>query len=417
MIKQLCHRALIAETEMRTLSTKVKNRVLREVAKALIAEQDDILESNQLDLAAGEKNGLSAALLDRLALNPSRIKGMADSLETIASFPDPIGEVVEGFRTESGLSIQKVRAPLGIVAIIYESRPNVTIDAAALCLKSSNVTILRGSSAALNSNRILADLFARVGESNGMPKNAVQLLDDPGRDSLNKLIVQNKYIDVLIPRGGKQLKESMMANSTIPMIFTGDGTCHIYLDETAEDDKILPIILNAKTQRPGTCNSVECVLIQKDKNYLTEEIVEALLEADVKVNITQELYNLLPHELKTKSYLSGEELFGVEFLSKEILLHQVESVDVAIAFINQHGTQHSDCILTQNVTNAEKFLNEVDSAVVYLNASTRFSDGGEFGFGGEIGISTQKLHARGPMGIKQLTSEKFLVRGQGQIRE
>ncbi|MGI6560209.1 MAG: glutamate-5-semialdehyde dehydrogenase [Saccharofermentanales bacterium] len=416
MIKQLCQRAIQAETEMHKLPTKTKNTILREIAKALIAEQDTIIGANKLDLIAGEEAGLDSALLDRLALNQERIEGMAESLEVIAGFPDPIGEITEGFTTESGLSIEKVRSPLGVVAIIYESRPNVTIDAAGLCLKSSNVTILRGSSAALNSNRILAELFNRVGEKHGMPKYTVQLLDDPSRDSLNQLVTQDKYIDVLIPRGGKQLKEAMLENATIPMILTGDGTCHIYLDQTSEDEKTIPILLNAKTQRPGTCNSVECILIHQDKNYFAPEIVTAMLKNDVKVNLTQNLYNVLPKDLQAKVYLSGEELFGKEFLSKEVLLHQVDSVETAIEFINLHGTNHSDCILTQSVNNAEKFLNQVDSAVVYLNASTRFSDGGEFGFGGEIGISTQKLHARGPMGIKQLTSEKFIVKGQGQIR-
>lgn len=416
MIKELCQNAKTAKVAMSTLATKTKNKILLSVADALIEEQNLIISANEIDLKEGKKNGLSKALLDRLTLTKSRIQGMAESLKTIASFPDPIGEIIEGFNTDSGLKIEKVRAPLGVLAIVYESRPNVTIDAAGLCLKSSNVAILRGSSAAINSNKILADLFCRVGQANGMPKNAVQLVEDVSHQALDQLIIEDKYIDVLIPRGGQGLKQAMKDKATIPIIMTGAGSCHIYIDESADESQALPIILNAKTQRPGTCNSVECVLFHKNKIGFLSELVKLLLANNVKINLSKELYSKLTDDLKGKSNLVSDELFGHEFLAKEILLHQVDSVEDAIQFINQYGTQHSDAILTKDLLNSEKFLNQVDSAVVYLNASTRFSDGGEFGFGGEIGISTQKLHARGPMGIKQLTSERFIVRGEGQIR-
>lgn len=416
MIKDLCKNAKSAKAAMSVLPTAKKNKILVAVADGLIKEQDSIIAANNIDLEEGKKNGLSEALLDRLTLTEARIEAMAESLRTIAGFPDPIGEIVEGFNTESGLKIEKVRSALGVVAIIYESRPNVTIDAAGLCLKASNVAILRGSSAAIHSNKVLADLFRRIGQANGMPDHAVQLVEDVSHERLDELIKEDEYIDVLIPRGGEGLKQAMKEKSSIPIIMTGAGTCHIYVDESAVEEQAIPIILNAKTQRPGTCNSVECVLLHKNKIPFLAELVEELLENEVKVNLSKVLYDKLPDNLKSKSYLASNDLLGYEFLSKEILLDQVDSVEQAIQYINKYGSQHSDAILTKDLNNSEKFLNQVDSAVVYLNASTRFSDGGEFGFGGEIGISTQKLHARGPMGIKQLTSERFIVRGQGHIR-
>ncbi len=417
MIQQICQNALQAKEKLQTLNTAVKNEILLAISDALIAETNSIIAANQLDIAAGRKDGLSEALLDRLTLNEKRIQGMAESLLTIAEFKDPIGEVTEGFVLANGLKIEKVRAPLGVIAIIYESRPNVTIDAAALCLKSSNVSVLRGSSSALHSNKYLADLFNRVGMAHGLPEYSVQLVEDISHEALYELIQQDDAIDVLIPRGGNRLKKAMRENAKIPIIMTGAGTCHIFVDASADQAKAIPIILNAKTQRPGTCNSVECVLLHQDKISFAPELIKALAEQNVILHGSQKLETLLSDNDKTYFADFADTYFGEEFLAKEILLHVVNSDEEAIHFINQYGTHHSDAILTNNLNSAENFMNQVDSAVVYINASTRFSDGGEFGFGGEIGISTQKLHARGPMGISQLVSERYIVHGNGQIRE
>ena len=421
MIINICQNASTSTSAMRKLSTETKNKILLAVADALIQEKEDIKAANQIDIENGKKNNLSEALIDRLTLTDSRIEGMADSLKVIASFPDPIGEIVEGFNLENGLKVQKVRAPLGVIAIIYESRPNVTIDAAGLCLKSSNVSILRGSSSAIHSNKYLADLFNRVGKPLGLPDHAIQLIEDTKHETLDELIVQDKYIDVLIPRGGQGLKEAMQKKATIPIIMTGAGTCQIFIDYNADEEQAIPIILNAKTQRPGTCNTVECLLFDKDKIDFVKPVIDALLANDVIIHLSSILADNLNLQINDKSmnavHFDGDDYFGHEFLAKEILLHQVDNIEQAIDYINQYGTHHSDAILTKDLDHAEKFLNEVDSAVTYLNASTRFSDGGEFGFGGEIGISTQKLHARGPMGIKQLTSERFIVMGNGQYRK
>ncbi|NLJ94566.1 MAG: glutamate-5-semialdehyde dehydrogenase [Clostridiaceae bacterium] len=421
MIVKISQNAQAATSEMRKISTEKKNQILLAVADALVAEKEEIKKANERDIQAGKKNNLSEALIDRLTLNDSRIQGMADSLKVIASFPDPVGEIVEGFNLENGLKVQKVRSPLGVIAIIYESRPNVTIDAAGLCLKSSNVSILRGSSSAIHSNKYLADLFNRIGKPLGLPDDAIQLIEDTKHETLDELIVQDEYIDILIPRGGEGLKEAMQKKATIPIIMTGAGTCQIFVDHNADEEKGIPIILNAKTQRPGTCNTVECLLFHKDKTNYATDVIEALLENDVIIHLSSKLAKSLhlddEYIKSNQIHLDGDEYFGHEFLTKEILLHQVENVDEAIYYTNKYGTHHSDAILTKDLINAERFLNEVDSAVTYLNASTRFSDGGEFGFGGEIGISTQKLHARGPMGIKQLTSERFVVKGEGQFRK
>ncbi|HZJ68762.1 MAG TPA: glutamate-5-semialdehyde dehydrogenase, partial [Candidatus Eisenbacteria bacterium] len=297
MIKDLCKNAKSAKAAMSVLPTIKKNKILMAVADGLIKEQDSIIAANAIDLEEGKKNGLSEALLDRLTLTEARIEAMAESLLTIAGFPDPIGEIVEGFNTESGLKIEKVRSALGVVAIIYESRPNVTIDAAGLCLKASNVAILRGSSAAIHSNKVLADLFRRIGQANGMPDYAVQLVEDVSHERLDELIKEDAYIDVLIPRGGEGLKQAMKEKSSIPIIMTGAGTCHIYVDESAVEEQAIPIILNAKTQRPGTCNSVECVLLHKNKIPFLAELVEELLENEVKVNLSKVLYDKLPDNL------------------------------------------------------------------------------------------------------------------------
>ncbi len=391
------------------------------IADELINKKDEIKAANKIDLENGKASGLSFALLDRLELTDSRIEGMAQSLREIAAFVDPIGEILTGWNHENGMSIAKKRVPLGVIGMIYESRPNVTIDSAGLSIKSSNAVILRGSSNAINSNIYLNKLFNEVGEKAGLPKNSVQLIEKTDRKLVKEMITLDKFIDVLIPRGGKGLKKFIIENATIPVIETGAGVCHVFVDESADIEMALPIIENAKTQRPSTCNSIETVLVhRKIAEKILPELTEMLLKDKVELRYSEEAYKIVKNTdfgHKENLKLATEEDFGAEYLDMIMSLKLVDNIEEAIEYINEHGTHHSDSIMTKNIDNAEKFLNEVDSAAVYLNVSTRFSDGGEFGFGGEIGISTQKLHARGPMGVRELTTTKYVIRGNGQIRE
>ena len=420
-IEELGEKAKIASKKLLTLDTKTKNRALLAIADELINKKDEIKAANKIDLENGKASGLSFALLDRLELTDSRIEGMAQSLREIAAFVDPIGEILTGWNHENGMSIAKKRVPLGVIGMIYESRPNVTIDSAGLSIKSSNAVILRGSSNAINSNIYLNKLFNEVGEKAGLPKNSVQLIEKTDRELVKEMITLDKFIDVLIPRGGKGLKKFIIENATIPVIETGAGVCHIFVDESADIEMALPIIENAKTQRPSTCNSIETVLVhRKIAEKILPELTEMLLKDKVELRYSEEAYKIVKNTdfgHKENLKLATEEDFGAEYLDMIMSLKLVDNVEEAIEYINEHGTHHSDSIMTKNIDNAEKFLNEVDSAAVYLNVSTRFSDGGEFGFGGEIGISTQKLHARGPMGVRELTTTKYVIRGNGQIRE
>lgn len=420
-IEELGEKAKIASKKLLTLDTKTKNRALLAIADELINKKDEIKAANKIDLENGKASGLSFALLDRLELTDSRIEGMAQSLREIAAFVDPIGEILTGWNHENGMSIAKKRVPLGVIGMIYESRPNVTIDSAGLSIKSSNAVILRGSSNAINSNIYLNKLFNEVGEKAGLPKNSVQLIEKTDRKLVKEMITLDKFIDVLIPRGGKGLKKFIIENATIPVIETGAGVCHVFVDESADIEMALPIIENAKTQRPSTCNSIETVLVhRKIAEKILPELTEMLLKDKVELRYSEEAYKIVKNTdfgHKENLKLATEEDFGAEYLDMIMSLKLVDNVEEAIEYINEHGTHHSDSIMTKNIDNAEKFLNEVDSAAVYLNVSTRFSDGGEFGFGGEIGISTQKLHARGPMGVRELTTTKYVIRGNGQIRE
>jgi gamma-glutamyl phosphate reductase len=420
-IEELGEKAKIASKKLLTLDTKTKNRALLAIADELINKKDEIKAANKIDLENGKASGLSFALLDRLELTDSRIEGMAQSLREIAAFVDPIGEILTGWNHKNGMSIAKKRVPLGVIGMIYESRPNVTIDSAGLSIKSSNAVILRGSSNAINSNIYLNKLFNEVGEKAGLPKNSVQLIEKTDRKLVKEMITLDKFIDVLIPRGGKGLKKFIIENATIPVIETGAGVCHIFIDESADIEMALPIIENAKTQRPSTCNSIETVLVhRKIAEKILPELTEMLLKDKVELRYSEEAYKIVKNTdfgHKENLKLATEEDFGAEYLDMIMSLKLVDNVEEAIEYINEHGTHHSDSIMTKNIDNAEKFLNEVDSAAVYLNVSTRFSDGGEFGFGGEIGISTQKLHARGPMGVRELTTTKYVIRGNGQIRE
>lgn len=414
-IEEMGAKAKIASKKLLTIDTEIKNRALLEIAKELREKKEEIKEHNKKDLIAGKEAGLSFALLDRLELTDSRIESMAVSLEEIAAFTDPIGEILTGWRHKNGMSIEKKRVPLGVIGMIYESRPNVTIDSAGLAIKSSNAVILRGSANAINSNMYLNKLFNEVGIRAGLPENSVQLIESTDRELVKEMIKLDKYIDVLIPRGGKGLKKFILENATIPVIETGAGVCHVFVDESANIVDVLNIIKNAKTQRPSTCNSIETVLVHKNiANKVLPSLTDMLLENKVELRYSQEALDIVENREDVK--LAQEEDFGAEYLDMIMSLKLVEDVNEAIEYINEHSTQHSDSIITENMRNAEKFLNEIDSAAVYVNASTRFSDGGEFGFGGEIGISTQKLHTRGPMGVRELTTTKYVIRGNGQVR-
>ena len=414
-IEEMGKKAKEASKKLLTLDTRTKNKALVMIAEELINKKEEIKEANRLDLEKGKKEGLSFALLDRLELTDKRIEAMSQGLMEIAAFTDPIGEILSGWKHKNGMTIEKKRVPLGVLGIIYESRPNVTIDSAGLAIKSSNAVILRGSANAINSNIYLSRLFNETGVKAGLPENSVQLIENTDRALVNEMVKMNQYIDVLIPRGGKGLKKFIIENATTPIIETGAGVCHVFVDESAKIDNILPIIKNAKTQRPSTCNSIETVLVHKNiAEKILPEVTDMLIKSGVELRYSREALDIVN---RSDVKPATEEDFGAEYLDMIMSLKLVENVDEAIDYINEHSTQHSDSIITESIDNAEKFLNEVDSAAVYLNASTRFSDGGEFGYGGEIGISTQKLHARGPMGVRELTTTKYIIRGNGQIRE
>ena len=428
--------------QLLNLGAQAKSQILNAVADELIRQKEGIKAANLLDIKAGKNAGLSAALLDRLELTNARIEAMANGVREVAKFDEVVGEVLGGWRHLNGMQITKIRVPLGVLGIIYESRPNVSIDAAALALKSGNAVILRGSAAAINSNKFLVNLFNETGAKFGLPRGAVALVESTQREAVGEMIKMHEFIDVLIPRGGKNLKDFIIQNATIPVIETGAGVCHIFVDESADVREAVEIIKNAKTQRPSTCNSVECVLLHervavKVLTSLVRELDGAQLRVhedlwakfgenldadEVGINSGANLSGLRA-EVKIGENSNGAQLvkadesdFGTEFLSLVLAVKCVSGVAEAVSYINSHSTHHSDAILSRDYANIERFLNAVDSAVVYANASTRFSDGGEFGFGGEIGISTQKLHARGPMGVRELTTSKYVVRGDGQIR-
>ena len=411
ILREMGNNAKEAAAILAKTGTSVKNAALRAMAQALRDEQEAILAANVTDLNEGRESGLSEALLERLTLTEKRVEEMAHGIEEIAALPDPIGQGISSHVTPDGLEISLVRVPLGVIGIIYESRPNVTADTAALCLKSGNAVILRGGSEAINSNRAIASVLTRAIVSAGLPQSCVQLLDVGGREATTALM-QLKDLDVLIPRGGKGLKNAVRQNCTVPYIMTGDGVCHIYIAPSADPEMCVPIVINAKTQRPAACNAVETLLIHKDvAEKLLPGIAAALVAHGVEMHGDAEACRIVP-EMKR----IPDEEWGTEYLDLIISIKVVESLDEALAHIAKYGTGHSESILTRDYGEAERFLNEVDAAAVYVNASTRFTDGGQFGLGAEMGISTQKLHARGPMGIEHLTSMKYKIRGNGQIR-
>lgn len=404
--------AVAAKYSLQKVAAEDKNNALRNAAKYLNRYQQEILDANEKDIEAGEKNGMHPGMLDRLRLTPERIEAMAEGLVQIAELPDCVGEVMERFERPNGLKIEKRRVPLGVIGIIYESRPNVTTDAFGLCFKTSNAVILKGGSDAIHSNiAIVKVLRASLAES-GITEDAIQLIEATDRAVAAAFMKLNDFVDVLIPRGGAGLIRSVVENSTIPVIETGTGNCHIYVDKEADIDMAVEIIFNAKTQRIGVCNACESLVIHKDiREALLPRLAEALRRKNVELRGDESICEVL-----SDCVPATEEDYGKEYLDYIISMKTVESVDEAIAHINRYNTKHSECIITGNAETAEQFLKEVDAACVYVNASTRFTDGFEFGFGAEIGISTQKLHARGPMGLKELTSYKYAVCGNGQIR-
>ena len=391
----------------------LKNKALYALADALESEAEYILAENAKDLANGEANGMSKSLLDRLALNDSRIKGMADGARQVAALADPIGTYISGGKLPNGLEVTRVRVPLGVIGIIFEARPNVTADAAALCLKSGNAVILRGGKEAINSNMAIAKVMREAIEKAGLPADCVQLIEDTTRQSSIELMGLTEYLDVLIPRGGAGLIKATVENAKVPVIETGTGNCHIYIDEFADPAMAAEIVFNAKTSRPSVCNAAESLLVHKNIAEKALPLIKAELDKmNVEIRGCEKTREILGESVTPAT----EEDYYTEFLDYIISCKVVESVDEAIAHIAEHSTGHSECIVTEDYNNSNKFTSEVDSAAVYVNASTRFTDGGEFGLGAEIGISTQKLHARGPLGINELTSMKFIVKGQGQVR-
>ena len=412
-VTTLGRKAINTQTFLSRVTTEDKNKALLAIADALEAHQAEIIAANQKDLENGAAAGLNKGLLDRLLLSDARIAGIAEGVRQVAALPDACGKTVYEHRKTNGLYIKKITVPLGVIGIIYEARPNVTADAAALCLKSGNAVILRGGKEAIHSNLAICNIMRSAVASVGFPEDVIQLVEDTSRASANELMTMTEYLDCLIPRGGKGLIQSEVQNATVPVIETGSGNCHIYVDETADIAMAADIIYNAKTQRISVCNACESLVIHSGiirqalpafKARLDEKAVE--IRGDVRAQAACE--GILP---------ATEDDFYTEYLDYIISVKTVDSVDEAIAHINEHSTHHSESIITQQQANAELFMQCIDSSSVYVNASTRFTDGGEFGLGAEIGISTQKLHARGPMGLEGLTSTKYLIYGNGQVRE
>lgn len=410
---EMGQKAKEASYELGAASTKQKDEALLFMAEELINNTESILEANKIDLKNAEAKGTPKSMLDRLSLNEDRIIAMADGLKQIANLQDPVGEVISMWQRPNGLQIGQKRVPIGVIGIIYESRPNVTSDAAGLCLKTGNASILRGGSDAINSNKaIMKSLVAGI-EKSGLPKESVQLVEDTSRDVATEMMKLNEYIDVLIPRGGAGLIQSVVKNATVPVIETGTGNCHIYVDENCDFDMAVKIAVNAKASRPSVCNAAEKLLVNEKiaKDFLPLA-VKALRENGVTLRGDEKAQAIISDIEKA----NGED-WGKEYLDYIMAVKIVKDVDEAIVHINKYGTGHSEAIITESYKNSQKFLQRVDAAAVYVNASTRFTDGGEFGFGAEIGISTQKLHARGPMGLKELTTIKYIIYGNGQIRE
>lgn len=411
----MIEKSRLAKSAARKLSimdTVSKNNALDAMANALIENKDVIIDANMKDMENGKLKGLSNSLLDRLMLDEKRILSMAQGLQEIKSLDDPIGEVTRMWKRPNDLKIGQIRVPLGVIGIIYEARPNVTVDAAGLCIKSGNSVILRGGSEAINSNKAIAQIISKASNDAGLPTGSISFIETTDREAANIMMKLNEYIDVLIPRGGASLINSVVQNSTVPVIQTGVGNCHIFVDESASLDNAVDIIVNAKTQRPAVCNAMETLLVHKN---IAKEFLPKLSAKLTSLGVEMRGCPVTQSIISNVKPASCDD-WSKEYLDLILAIKVVDSIDDALDHIYKYGTKHSEAILTNNYTNSERFLKEVDAAAVYVNASTRFTDGSEFGFGAEIGISTQKLHARGPMGLKELTTTKYIIYGNGQIR-
>lgn len=412
-IDDLGKRAVEVKGRIATASTREKNQILEEIARNLRANVPEILRENERDIGAAKENGISDTMVDRLRLTEERIAGIADACMELVGLEDPVGEILEGSLRPNGMRITKVRVPMGVVGIIYESRPNVTVDAAALCIKSGNASILRGGKEAIHSNQILMKVMQQAVASCGFPPEIVQLVEDTSREVSTQMMRANGYIDILIPRGGAGLIQAIVKNATVPVIETGTGNCHIYVDELADLDMAVDITDNGKTQRPSVCNALEtCLVHEKVAEAFLPKLAERFRAHQVEIRGCRRTREILGDQVIPAT----EEDYATEFLDYVMSIRVVGSIEEAIEHIGKYSTGHSECIITRDYDHAEQFQREVDSACVYVNCSTRFTDGGEFGLGAEIGISTQKLHVRGPMGLKELTTMKYWINGNGQIR-
>ncbi|MBA2725318.1 MAG: glutamate-5-semialdehyde dehydrogenase [Actinobacteria bacterium] len=408
----VCQRAKDAAPDVALLSSGTKDAALHDMAMALESSIGALIEANAEDVRRAEASGTSRTLIDRLTLTEARVTAMADGLRAVAAQPDPVGEVLEGWRRPNGLLIEKVRVPLGVVAVIYEARPNVTADVAGLCLKSGNACVLRGSSVAISSNIAIAEILRESATGAGVPKDAISLIEETGRDSAVELMKAKGLVDLLIPRGGKDLVRSIEANAEVPYLIDGDGNCHVYVDASADLEMATNIAVNAKTQRPSVCNAAETLLVHQDiADEWLPTVLRELSAKGVEIRGDERVIGIMPEATP-----ATEQDWGTEYLDLILAVKVVDSLSGAIAHINRWGTSNAEAIVTKDISSARRFVTEVDSGSLFVNSSTRFSDGGEFGYGVEIGISTQKLHARGPMGLKELTSAKYIVWGNGQIR-
>ena len=411
--QELGIKAKNAEPDIAGASTKLKNDALATISKALRDNTVLIISENAKDLQAAKENGMSESMQDRLKLDEKRIESMAKGVDELIAMNDPIGQVIDGFVRPNGLRITKTRVPLGVIGIIFESRPNVTVDAAALCLKAGNAVILKGGKEAIYSNICLGKIMRDALEKSGLPADIIQVVENTSRETTNELMKLNGYVDVLIPRGSARLIQAVVTTATVPVIETGAGNCHVYVDKSADIDMAVDITDNAKTQRPSVCNAIESLLVHKDiADIFLPAIAERFKSHNVKIYGCDKTINILGDSVEKATDVE----YATEFNDYVIAVKVVEDIDEAISHIRKYSTRHSECIVTKSLDDARKFQNEVDAAAVYVNASTRFTDGGEFGYGAEIGISTQKLHTRGPMGLSELTTVKYLIDGSGQIR-
>lgn len=410
-IEKLGQNAKDAAPRLAIFETEKKNAVLSDIARRLNENADAIIEANRTDVDNAQKNGMSDAMVDRLTLDKKRIAGMVEGIEQVVALPDPVGELLEEKTLQNGLNVKRISVPMGVIGIIFESRPNVTVDAAALCFKAGSAVILRGGSDAINTNKFLTDLMRKAVSENGLSENCIQLVEDTSHDTANAMMRLNKYIDLLIPRGGGRLIRTVIENASVPVIQTGEGNCHVFVDESADLDMAVNIVNNAKTQRPSVCNAIESILIHRNVAAEFFKKLDGLWNGKVSIVGDKATADNISVER-----IATDEDYAKEFLELRLSSKVVSGIDEAILHITKFGTGHSECIVTGSAENAERFQKEIDAAAVYVNSSTRFTDGFEFGLGAEIGISTQKLHARGPMGLKALTSYKYLINGNGQIR-